>query len=305
MTERHPGSDVLAIDIGGTKVALGLVGRDGRLLRKAVAPTPRGAPRDAVATILARAAELLAGESVAACGVALPAVVEDGVVAWAAEGISGWDGLQLRAIIEDALGVPTAVEFDGYAATLGEVTFGAGRGLRDVAVVIVGTGVGAGFVSGGRLVRGAIGVAGALGWLRFPTDDGLSVPLEDAAAGPGILAAARAGRPDGASIYPDAPAVFDAAAAGDPVARLAVDRAMRALAAGVVAVVALLAPELIVLGGSVGARPDVVAVVREFVLATTQPHAVRAIRIEPSALGSLSSLYGAAHLALSIHQERE
>lgn len=301
---------VLAIDVGGTKIAYGIVDHAGEVLSSDVMPAPTAtmgrASEAAVESVIARGRAFARDYDIDAVGVAIPAVVDaDGRVVWAADSVAGWSGVPVAERIAAAFGAPAVVEFDGYAATLGEVRYGAGRGLQDVAVVIVGTGVGAGFVSAGRLIRGSAGVAGAIGWLRFPTEHGLGVPLEEVAAGPAILAAARAGRAAGPAAYPDTRAVFDAAAAGDPVARAAVDRAVRALAAGVGAVVAMVAPALVVLGGSVGARPDVVAAVRSLVLATAQPHAARTLRIEPSRLGPLSSLYGAAHLALTINGERE
>lgn len=290
---------VVAIDVGGTKVAMAVVRDDGSFEAEHAMPTPRGDARSAVAAILAAAGRLVAGRDVRAAAIVLPAVVEDGVVAWAAQGIPGWSGLPLATMARDVLGVPTVVEFDGYAATLGEARRGAGRGCRDVAVVIAGTGVGAGIVHDGRLVRGAIGVAGGIGWMRWPVGDGLSEPMESIASGPAILAAAGAAavrlgrRPD----FADTAAVFEAARAGDAAAAGAIDAAVRALAAGVGVIVALLAPELVVLGGGVGARPEVVDRVRELVVATTQPHAAARIRIERSTLGALSSLHGAACLA--------
>ena len=105
-------------------------------------------------------------------------------------------------------------------ATL-EATFGAGAGCRSLVAIIVGTGMGAGAWVDGRVIRGAIGVAGAVGHDRWPVSSAvvgaLSEPAESVASGPGILALAR--RLDPGTGYADAPAVFRAARVGDPAAR--------------------------------------------------------------------------------------
>jgi glucokinase len=294
---------VLAVDIGGTKVALAIVTEDGSVLASERLPTPRIAPRAAVAEILERAATLAGPARVAAGGIVLPAVVEEGRIAWAAESIAGWDGLPLASLASEAVGVPFAVEFDGYGATLGELWQGCARGYQDAVIVIVGTGIGAGFVHNGQLVRGKSGVAGGIGWFRCPRGEILGPTLEELAAGPAILTAAR--ELDPATGYPDTEAVFRAAQGGNPAAASVVQRALLALSAGIGSVVALLAPEIVVLGGSVGARADVVDAVRRHLGGTTQPFAARSIRVEPSALGPYSSLYGAAYLAHQLAQGKE
>lgn len=290
----------LAIDIGGTKTLFGVFDADGRLVREARVPTPHGDPELAVDELIRQAREVIEGLPVEACGVVMPAVVADGVVQWAAWSFPGWDGMPLASRFQRTLGVPCSLEFDGYAAALGEVWQGGARGHRDAAVVIVGTGVGAGFVHAGELYRGPCGVAGAIGWLRFPDGDRLGEPMESIASGTAILARARAAHPRSEAAYADAPAVFLAASGGDPVAARVILDATLALASGVGAIVAMLAPEIVILGGGVGSRPDVVRDVREFVLRGTQPFVARAVAIEGATLGNRSSLYGAGYLAHSL-----
>ena len=294
---------VVAVDVGGTKVALAIMAGDGSVLIREQFPTPRLEPAAAVDEILGRAAALARPYRPAAGAIVLPAVVEDGRVVWAAESVAGWDGLPLAALAAKAVGVPFAAEFDGYGATLGEFWQGRARGYRDAVIVIVGTGIGAGFIHDGRLFRGQTAVAGGIGWLRSAHGDTFGPKLEDVAAGPAILAEAR--DLDPVAGYRDTKAVFAAAASGDPAAATAVRRALLALTAGVGAVVALLAPEIVVLGGSIGARPDVVAVVRHDLAAATQPFAARRVKVEPSALGPLASLYGAAYLAVELAYGKE
>jgi glucokinase len=296
-------SPVLAVDIGGTKVALAVVSQDGSILARDQIPTPRLAPEDAANEILDRAKELASAHRIGGCGLVLPAVVSEQRIVWAAESVDGWAGLPLARLASQALGVPSCIEFDGYAATLGEFWQGRGRGRSDLVIVIVGTGIGAGIVHAGHLYRGFTGVAGGIGWMRFPTGDDLGPRLEEVASGPAILGAARAADPTAS--YPDTEAVFVAASGGDPAAQGAVRSAMLALTAGVGAIVALLAPEIVVLGGSVGVRDETVRAVRAGLADATQPFAAPTVRVEPSALGSLSSLYGAAYLALQVLHGKE
>src|SRR5205823_7814265 len=94
---RRPGSAsaVLAVDIGGTKVAIAVVAEDGSILARDQLPTPSLAPEDAAREILERARVLAAGHRVAGCGIVLPAVVSEQRVAWAAESVAGWERVPL------------------------------------------------------------------------------------------------------------------------------------------------------------------------------------------------------------------
>ncbi|CAN5850415.1 ROK family protein [soil metagenome] len=295
MDERH----VVAIDLGGTKATIAVVASDGRVLGRSVAPAPRTAPPEAIASFLARARKLPGSHATEAVGLALPGIVDTaGAVAWAAASIAEWQGAAARALLREAFEMPAAVRFDGYAATQGEAVFGAGRGHRSLVTFIVGTGLGAGVWLDGRVVEGHTGVAGAVGWDRWPVADGtLSEPVESLASGTGILAAARRAAPD--ADYADARAVFRAARLGDPVARAAVRVA--ATAAGVVAggAIDLLAPEVVVWSGGVGARADFSALATRVARQSCQPFAVERTVFTRSRLGAESSIMGAAAAALA------
>jgi glucokinase len=189
--------------------------------------------------------------------------------------------------------------FDGYAATLGEATFGAGRGYDSVATLIIGTGFGAGVWLDGRVIEGQTAVAGAVGWDRWPLADGsLSDPAEAIASGAGILAEAR--RTGRQGEYPDTAAVFRRASEGDPAARAAVDSA--ATVAGTIAghIIDLLAPQLVVWSGGVGSRADFSQQATAVARRSCQPYASTRTQFTSSGLGAESSLVGAAARALSI-----
>lgn len=295
---------VVAIDLGGTKAAVATVTSGGRVLGRSVGPAPRLAPTESIDQFVARARMLPGAGHARAVGLALPAIVGDeGVIDWAAPSVRGWDGFAAGAALSDAFGVPSWVDFDGYAATTAEGVFGAARGARVACVCIVGTGFGAATWHEGRVLRASVGVAGAVGHLRWPIGDGaLSEPAESIASGPGIVTQARQFAPD--REWPDARAVFAAAGRGDTAARDAIDRA--ALVAGVVAgsLINAIGPEVVVWSGGVGSRARFADAASRVARRACQPFAVRRTRFVRSRLGVESSLMGAAAGALAVAQGR-
>lgn len=298
------GHTLVAIDLGGTKATVAVVAADGQVLGRFSAPTPRTHPRISLEGFRQRAAALPGFAEAAAVGMALPAIVgEAGEVHWAAGSAPEWAHFPAGDELSDVFGLPSSVRFDGYAAALGEAVFGGGRGFRSVLTIIVGTGIGAGVCIDGQLLPGSVGVAGAVGWNRWPLDGTrLSEPAESIASGPGILQAARAG--GRASDYSDTAAVFRAARAGDRVARAAI--ASAATVAGCVAgsAVNLVAPEVVVWTGGVGSRGDFSAAATRVARRCCQPFATRRTRFVRSRLGAESSLMGAAAGALAVVEGR-
>lgn len=304
-TARRGSTDVvIAIDLGGTKAAVATVTSAGEVLGRSVEPTPDGAPGAAVVRFRERALALPGAADAVGVGLALPAIVsEQGHVDWAAPSVRAWHGFEAGAALADTFGLPACVDFDGYAATVGEAVFGAAQGARVACVCIVGTGFGAGTWYEGRVLRAAVGVAGAVGHLRWPVGDGrLSEPAEAVASGPGIVAEARRRAPD--ADWSDARAVFAAAGRGDTAARHAIGHA--ALVAGVVAgsLIDAVGPEVVVWSGGVGARAAFADAASRAARRACQPFAVRRTRFVRSRLGVESSLMGAAAGALAVAQGR-
>jgi predicted NBD/HSP70 family sugar kinase len=304
-TAGRSGHDVvIAIDLGGTKVAVATVA-GGEVLGRSVARSPGGSPADAIAGFRARALRLPGAERAVGVGLALPAIVSDaGRIDWAAPSVPSWEGFDAREALADAFGLPAAVDFDGYAATAAEAVFGAAQGARVACVCIVGTGFGAGIWYEGRVVRASVGVAGAVGHLRWPLGEGaLSEPAESIASGPGIVAEARRRSPD--RDWPDARAVFAAAGRGDDAARDAIAHA--ALVAGVVAgsLIDAVGPDVVVWSGGVGSRASFADAASRAARRSCQPFAIGRTRFIRSRLGVESSLMGAAAGALAVAQGRE
>ena len=189
---------VLALDIGGTKVAAGIVDAEGALRARAARPTPPGGDADAVlSALLDAAAEVRTGGEVA-CGVGCGGPMTRGGEAVSPLNIPGWRGFPLRRRLADAVGLPVHVDNDAKALALAEGWRGAARGVDAFVAMVVSTGVGGGIVLDGRLLEGAAGNAGHIGHVIVEPDGrtcacGAVGCLEAEASGSAI--AARTGRP--------------------------------------------------------------------------------------------------------------
>lgn len=297
--------DLLAgVDVGGTKIAAGLVDRTGRVLACRRVPTAPEGGAQVVSQIIDLLRDVLRdasapAEAVAAIGVAVPAVIDHarGLVLWAPN-IPGWQELTpLAAPIAEALGTPTSLHYDGHAWVVGEWWRGAAHGARDVALIAVGTGVGGGMILDGRLHRGRVGIAGAIGWWVTDSEqigDARSDHvgwLESIASGPAIARAAGS---------PTAEEALQAAQQGDARAQQAVNRAASALGAAAANLTSLLDPEIIVFAGGVilGGADLLLPRIQEIVAREAQPRLAPDVRIVPAELGENAAWMGAARLAL-------
>lgn len=154
---------VLAIDVGGTKVAAGIVGDDGTLRARATRPTPATTDAGVVlAALLDAVAAVRVGDEVA-CGVGCGGPMTAGGEAVSPLNIPAWRDFPLRARLAAELGLPVSVDNDAKALALGEGWQGAARGMTDFIAIVVSTGVGGGIVLDGRLLGGAAGNAGHIG----------------------------------------------------------------------------------------------------------------------------------------------
>lgn len=314
----------IALDIGGTKIAGALVDVRGRCSHRVYQPTRLGnrevtlAQAIAVAEELCRVAEAT-GQRPVGMGVSVPAVVDAGrqVVIWAPN-IPGWRDVPLGQMLQERTELDVQLEYDGYATTLGEAWLGAGQGVQEMLLVIIGTGIGGGLILGGRLHRGATNIAGALGWsvvdLDAATSKGLPGlyrqfgQLEALCAGPAIARRARPLLTDGRSSVlrqltggdPDrltAREVLAAAAQGDGACQKLVRAVGETLGVALANAVTLLNPQLIVLSGGVGAAGQaLVAPIQRTIRAHAQPVAAQAVRVVTSTLGNDGALLGAASL---------
>lgn len=265
---------VLAVDVGGTLTAAGVVTAAGEILEEAVRPTHHDGPGTAGRTITALLDALLErarrdADEVLGIGVGVPAIVDavTGRIGDEAHHAPELAGRPLGAELRTRYHLPAWVDNDVNALALAEWTFGAGRGARSLVVLAPGTGFGAGLVLEGRLVRGASGFAGELGHVPVKFDGrpcwcggrgclavyasgrGIAEAARERAAAGSALLAAAGGDPQAIT----APLVFESARAGDPAAAAVVDEACRALGAMIAVVVNGLNPEVVVVTGGVAA----------------------------------------------------
>lgn len=251
-----PGAAVLAFDVGGTDMKSAIVDAEGRVLGLRRTPTPRdsGDPAGAIVAALAELARLHRSEAPGvqpiAAGVSVPGLVDEraGVGIFASN--LGWRDAPIRELADRALGLPVAFGHDVRAAGDAEHRLGAARGLGDVVVLAIGTGIAGSLVLDGRPYSGG-GFAGELGHaLSDPDGDpctcGARGCLETIASAGAI--ARRYAAASGTSV-PGAREVLAAAQSGDADAVRIWDDAVRALAEAIARLVASIAPEAVVIGG--------------------------------------------------------
>lgn len=256
----------VGIDIGGTKIAGGVVDSDGRIVEKLRVDTPIDT-RELAAAVIDMAQHFAAGHDVAAVGVAAAGFIDrDRATVIHAPNIA-WRNEPLKATLEAGIDVPVSIENDANAAGWAEFRFGAGRDVDNMVMLTMGTGVGGAIVLDGALFRGGHGIAAELGHTRFIRDGilcgcGQNGCLEQYASGRalqreagaiadagGIGAALAALRAEKGTI--SGPAVSRLVLAGDPGATEALRRVATALGESCGGFQAVLDPELFVIGGGV------------------------------------------------------
>lgn len=303
---------ILAVDLGGTKTAVGIVGVDGKVINKESAPTPLGDPREVVELIALLAARVQERAGKAdSLGLALPGVVDRKRGILLRSPSSGWDQVPFVPMIEEALGLHVEADNDVNACAWAEARFGAGRGLDSFFWMTVSTGIGGAVVSGGRIVGGANAMAGEIGHLVVnPGGESCGCGnrgcLEAEAAGPAWRRRALR-RLDGGggflAAYPraevDARSIAEGARAGDPLCAEVVRECAAMLARGVAAVYTVLDPQAIILGGGVaGALDLILPILRDLVPSLVLAADARKTVLGPSELGYDAALIGAASLAI-------
>ncbi|MBB5787301.1 ROK family protein [Jiangella mangrovi] len=321
-----PGRAVLSLDIGGTKLAVGVVTADGEVHGLVVEPTRRWEGPDVVIPRLfelGHRAIAAAGldRPVDAVGISCGGPLDSGTgVLISPPHLPGWLDVPLGSMTSDEFGVPAYLENDATAAALGEHRFGAARGVSTMIYLTISTGVGGGAVIDGQLHRGAAGNGGELGHLMVrpggrPCTCGRRGCLEAYVSGTNIAERAveglRAGRvsPDGspsslaAIEQPTAADVAAAALAGDGYARAIWTETTDVLGQALTDLVNVFEPELVVLGGGVtrsGAM--LLEPVAEAVARDAMPPAAKAARVVLAGLGDVVCVVGAGVVALDAQE---
>jgi glucokinase len=305
----------LALDIGGTKMAAGLVRADGTVVVQDSRPTRgQGSAAALFDDLLALSDGMLAAGNVqpselrgVGVGCGGPMLYPEGRVS--PLNIPAWRDFPLRASLEQRYGRPALVDNDAKALALGEHWIGAGRGARCLLGMVVSTGVGAGIVEDGRLIHGTRGNAGHVGHvIAFRNgplcECGARGCVEAVASGTGLAKRARRAKARGLLPgLPEAPQGADlvrAARAGDPTATRLIEEAGMAVGRGIAAAAALLDLDRVVIGGSValGAGDLVLGPLRRELARDARLDFTRGIEqsVMLSDLGVTAALAGAAAL---------
>jgi len=305
---------VIAVDLGGTKLAAAVFDGEGAVGRSAVEPTDLSG-EDAVLAQLERVIVTLEEGEFAALGVGVPSTIDQRTGRAVASVNIPLEGVDLRDRLAERFGVPVVVENDANAATVAEHRLGAGRGSRHMVMLTLGTGVGGGLILDGRLYRGSVGAAGELGHITLDLD---GPPCQGSCPGRGHLEALASGlaaeilaervaaeRPDGdlgraaaAGRAIDARLAVELAAAGPGDARDVLEHVGFHLGVGIADLVNVFNPEVVVVGGGFAdARELVLGPARNVVAERALAPARDEARIVPAELGSEAGLVGAALVA--------
>jgi len=304
---------VFAVDLGGTKCSAAVVDRNGRIFRNRTQPVDLTSPSAPVLQIRQLANDLATPKKpedvFAAAAIAVPGLVRANGTVWAPN-LAGWDHMPLASRLKRFFAFPIVVESDRNCAVLGECWRGVAKGKADVVVLMIGTGIGAGILSGGRIIRGAHELSGCAGWLTITRDE---LPnsanigeLESLVAGPAIARAAQKQLQNGekSSLSKFEPSkltpheVAAAAREGDPLARKIFTRVGRLLGFGIANIVSLFDPQIVVLGGGIGSVANLyLESLRGAMLERAQPLAARKVTIIASRLGDKVNLLGCARIA--------
>ena len=293
---------ILSIDIGGTAVKMGLVDHEGAIHARHEASVCFDHYQTPILTTVIREAQAFLareGAQIEGIGVSATGQVDDraGAVIGTNGKIPHYEGAQIKRDMEAAFGVPVFALNDANAAALGECFAGRAKGVQNVLMVTLGTGVGGGIVLGGRIFGGTRGIAGELGHFTL-YQDGIPCPcgkrgcFESYAATTALVRRAQEATSETAL---DGRAIFARTAAGDPVIRAALNGWIDDIAAGISGLVHIFNPQMVLIGGGVSAQEELlIAPLRQRVLSQVMPRFTEGLRIEAATLSNDAGLIGAA-----------
>ena len=291
---------VLGLDLGGTKLAAALFNSDGDILQKSTFALAGRSGDEVGALIIDAVKQISKNATPAAVGVAVPGIYRTATATVWAPNIPGWDDYPLHAELTAALGgVPVVIESDRTCYILGEVWRGNARGARNAIFIAVGTGIGAGILTDGHVIRGQQDIAGAIGWLALDRPYAEKYRtcgnFEFFAAGPGI---ARAAQERGLE-HATTESVFMAYEKRDERAIAAIQQAVAYWGMAVANLVSVFNPEVIAFGGGVfGPAVILLDAIYDEALKWAQPISIRQVKLVASGLGGDAGLYGAGRSAL-------
>jgi glucokinase len=292
----------LAIDIGGTKIAVGLADSEGALVHTAALPTPAGDAEAVWAVAERLITDTAAGTAVRGVGISSAGPIRLATGTVSPLNIAGWRDFPIVDRVAALVpGVPVRLGGDGLCMALGEHRHGAGRAAKSLLGIVVSTGVGGGLILDGKPYDGRTGNAGHVGHVVVELDGpscacGGRGCVEAIASGPGMV---RWAREHGWTVPPEADAkeLADAAQAGNDAALKAFRRGATALAAMIASVAAVCDLDLAVVGGGVANAGRLLFDPLQGALhGYARLDFLRTLRVVPARLGGAAGLVGAAAL---------
>ena len=307
MSDHH----VIALDLGGTKLAAGIVDREGVVVRRTQQPTDTSS-QDALLAQIESSIEELLDDSIGALGVGIPSLIDQRAGRAGSSVNVPLADVDLRDRLASRFGLPVALENDANAAALAEHRFGAGRGSEHMVMITLGTGIGGGLILNGELYRGALGTAGELGHITIDVN---GPPCQGFCPGIGHFEALASGtaadrlaeqvaseRPggdlgralaEGRKLTP--PLTVELATAGEPDALQVLERIGFNLGIGIANYVNVFNPELVVIGGGFSRAGELLLEpARRVIAERALPLARDYVRLVLAVLGPEAGLIGSA-----------
>jgi glucokinase len=307
----------IGIDVGGTKIAGGVVDESGTVLTSGLRHSP-ARDKDAIVKVIADLVRDLSGSYVIeAVGVGAAGFVDSARSTVLFAPNLAWRDERLKHDLESDLKLPVVIENDANAAAWGEFTFGAGADVDDFVLVTVGTGIGGGLVLDGQLHRGAFGVAAEIGhirvvpgglicgcgnrgcWEQYASGSALVREVRELVGQGSLIAKSLLDRAGGDVMAIDGPLITEAARDGDDFAIEQLEQLGRWLGEGIATLTAVLDPAVVVIGGGVSAAGGLLLEpVRAHFRANLTGRSFRPeLQIRAAVLGNTAGMIGAADLS--------
>ncbi|MBX9949321.1 MAG: ROK family protein [Candidatus Obscuribacterales bacterium] len=304
----------IGIDIGGTKIAGGIVGQDGKVLARKEEPTPiklGGTQILAAAIAVAKSLRAQTSESIDAVGIGAGGQIDavQGLVFSATDVIPGWKGIRIAETFQKELGIPAAVDNDVNVLALGETRFGAARHCSNGTVVFLalGTGVGGALLTRGGIHHGAHWSGGEFGHILLSMDPGARRDtggargtLEAYCSGPGLVETWRELSGSSDPLFTGHDVLKDAHQNPSGAGRKAIQKTGEYLGFGLVSLANALDPDLIIIGGGLSDIGDWLLEPARLVLKEHALPGPATCKVVCAELGSDAAIVGAASLVLPL-----
>ena len=304
--------DLLCVDIGGTAVKIGLITKEGTLLHQKEASVAfDGYQTPIIETVLSQCKAFVKEHSVSLMGVGISAAgqidMKEGIVAGTCGNLPGWIGTPIKKAFENLFNVPAVALNDANSALLGEQWLGGAHGEKDVGMVTLGTGVGGGILSGGRLIMGSRGFAGEIGHLPLYSQGVLctcgNLGCYEQYASVTALIKESATYLVNKGIEANGRSFFALAKENDPDIVKALNHWIGDIAAGLIGLVHLFNPTLLLIGGGVSKQKEwLINPLRQQVLSKVMPRYRDNLRLEAATLGNNAGMLGAGKYWLDEHK---